>query len=235
VLALLGQACGTCEGIVPLDCAEVRSNEFDTRLLQGRQRLLSSRLKRVIDFVGALSGVILLAPFLLLVALLIRIESRGPALFRQRRTGYDGVPFVIYKFRTMKVVEDGASIKQCTRHDCRATRLGRILRRTCIDELPQLLNVLKGEMSLVGPRPHAVAHDRYYSATLSAYDARFMVKPGITGLAQVNGLRGETPNIESMAARVDQDLEYIRQWTPALDAQIMMRTLWVVPFDGMSY
>ncbi|HTX50344.1 MAG TPA: sugar transferase [Caulobacteraceae bacterium] len=187
------------------------------------------------DVVGAGLGLLFLAPFLLLVAVLIRLESPGPSLFRQRRTGLNGATFIIYKFRTMEVLEDGPIVNQATRRDCRATGFGRFLRKTSIDELPNLINVLKGEMSLVGPRPHAVAHDRHWATVAAGYDGRFRAKPGITGLAQVEGFRGEMLNTESVAARVAYDLQYIRDWSVALDLKILLRTLMIGPFDPAAY
>jgi lipopolysaccharide/colanic/teichoic acid biosynthesis glycosyltransferase len=144
-----------------------------------------------------------------MVALAVRLDSRGPILFRQNRNGFNGRPFRIYKFRSMTVMEDGAVVTQAKRDDARVTRVGRFLRRSSLDELPQLLNVLKGDMSLVGPRPHALAHDDHYSGLLAEYAFRHHVKPGITGWAQVNGFRGETPTIDLMKRRIDLDLQYI--------------------------
>lgn len=223
-----------CTGM-PLDCAQELAWQADPQLSDGARRLGRARLKRFVDIVGASLGLLLLGPFLLLISVLIKLESKGPVLFRQRRTGYDGVSFTIYKFRTMAAAEDGPIVLQATRHDCRATRLGRFLRRASIDELPNLINVLRGEMSLVGPRPHAVAHDRYWSMLVPEYEGRFMTKPGLTGFAQVEGFRGETPNIESMAARVSHDLNYIRNWSFWLDLRIIGRTLLIGPFDPAAY
>ncbi|MGH6987040.1 MAG: sugar transferase [Caulobacteraceae bacterium] len=215
------------------------ANEFlpapDVGLELGAQRLRHARLKRLVDIVGALAGLLLMAPFLLVVAFCIWIESPGPVIFRQRRTGKDGRPFQIYKFRTMRVFEDGSKVVQAARHDRRITRVGSMLRRASIDEFPNLINVLKGEMSLVGPRPHALAHDQYYGASVSAYDERFRTKPGITGLAQVSGLRGETAEVRAMAARVDKDVEYIRNWSNVLDLKILLKTLSVVAFHPSAY
>jgi putative colanic acid biosynthesis UDP-glucose lipid carrier transferase len=174
-------------------------------------------------------------PFLAAVAAAVRMETRGPVFFRQRRTGLDGVPFVIFKFRTMTVVEDGEVVVQASRNDGRVTRVGSFLRRTSIDELPNLFNVLMGQMSLIGPRPHALAHDRYWSAVIPEYNGRWLTKPGITGLAQVAGWRGETPNIESMARRVSHDLDYIRNWSIGLDLAILFRTLLLGPLDPAAY
>lgn len=201
----------------------------------GAERLRTSKAKRLIDIFGSVAGLIFLLPLFLLVATLICIESRGSPIFCQRRTGYKGVPFVIYKFRTMSVVEDGEEVVQAVRGDARVTQLGSFLRRSSIDELPQLMNVLKGEMSLVGPRPHAIAHDDYYSQAIAGYSSRFDARPGITGLAQVSGLRGGTEDIALMAARVTRDVEYIQRWSLLLDFQILLRTLWVGPFDPSAY
>jgi undecaprenyl-phosphate galactose phosphotransferase/putative colanic acid biosynthesis UDP-glucose lipid carrier transferase len=189
----------------------------------------------MVDVVGAGLGLLVLAPFLLLLAVLIRLESPGPSLFRQRRTGLNGATFIIYKFRTMEVLEDGPVVNQATRHDCRATSLGKFLRKTSIDELPNLVNVLKGEMSLVGPRPHAVSHDRLWASMVAGYDGRFRAKPGITGLAQVEGFRGEVLSSESVAARIGYDLQYIRDWSVALDLKILLRTLKIGPLDPAAY
>ena len=197
----------------------------DVGLEVGARRLEHAVLKRALDFFGALVGLLLLSPFLLLVALVIMIESRGSPLFKQRRSGYRGAPFVIYKFRSMTVREDGNHVVQAVKDDVRITRFGRLMRRTSIDELPQLLNVLKGDMSLVGPRPHALAHDEYYGAVVPGYAARFHAKPGITGLAQVSGLRGQTKTVEEMAARVNKDLEYIRCWSLFSDIRILVLTV----------
>jgi putative colanic acid biosysnthesis UDP-glucose lipid carrier transferase len=209
--------------------------EADPSLEAGALRLCNAWSKRLIDIVGASFGILLLMPLFLLVCIAIRMESPGGALFRQHRSGYLGEPFVIYKFRTMRVAEDGPSIVQAVRGDPRTTAIGQFLRRTSIDELPQLFNVLKGEMSLVGPRPHAVAHDREYALVLPDYDSRFKAKPGITGLAQVSGLRGETPDPRDMGARVSKDLEYIRNWSFLLDIQILFRTVLIFAFHPAAY
>jgi lipopolysaccharide/colanic/teichoic acid biosynthesis glycosyltransferase len=164
-------------------------------------------------------------PFLVGVALLIRRDSRGPALFLQRRYGFNQQPFRILKFRTMETAEDGDVIVQATRDDARVTRVGRWLRCWSIDELPQLLNVIKGDMSLVGPRPHALSHNREYEQKISRYARRHNVKPGITGWAQVHGLRGETDTDEKMRKRVEHDLYYIDNWSLWLDVRILFLTL----------
>jgi putative colanic acid biosynthesis UDP-glucose lipid carrier transferase len=165
------------------------------------------------------------APFLLFIALLIWFTSSGPVMFRQRRYGLDGEEITVYKFRTMTVSEDGSAIIQARRDDPRITPVGRFLRRYSIDELPQLINVLQGRMSLVGPRPHAVAHNEEYRRLISGYMRRHKVRPGITGLAQVNGCRGATATVEDMQARVNYDLDYLRRWSPFLDLEILFRTV----------
>jgi exopolysaccharide biosynthesis polyprenyl glycosylphosphotransferase len=190
-----------------------------------RPRAAELWAKSVLDVVLAALGLLVLSPLLFLLALAIHLDSTGPALFRQTRTGLNGKPFRIYKFRTMSVQEDGATIHQATRNDPRVTRIGHWLRSTGIDELPQLLNVIRGEMALVGPRPHALAHDKYYGRAIPAYVRRFAVKPGITGWAQVNGLCGETPTVADMQRRVGLDLWYIEHWSLALDVTILVRTV----------
>ena len=169
-----------------------------------------------------------LSPLLLATALLIRLDSPGPVIFRQRRGGFDNREFLMFKFRTMSVLEDGGSIKQASPNDARVTRFGRVLRRASLDELPQLLNVLKGDMSLVGPRPHAVAHDQAYRAQIGDYALRSHVKPGMTGAAQVAGLRGETRQLGDMAQRVERDLWYINNWSLTLDLRVLAQTFFAL-------
>ena len=181
-------------------------------------------LKRVIDLGIAIPCLFLAAPTMLLIALAVRIDSRGPIFFRQRRLGYRGKPFTILKFRTMHVWEDGDDIAQARKGDARLTRLGHILRPASLDELPQLFNVIKGEMSLVGPRPHAVAHDHFFASLIDNYELRQHVMPGVTGWAQVHGLRGETATTEMMKRRVEFDLWYARNASLSLDLAILART-----------
>lgn len=181
--------------------------------------------KRVFDICAASAILVASLPLLLLIALAIRIDSKGPVLFLQRRYGFNQEPFRIFKFRTMTTTDDGAVIRQATRGDPRITRVGRHLRRYNLDELPQLINVIAGQMSLVGPRPHALAHDREYQRKIALYARRHNVKPGITGWAQVNGLRGETDTDEKMARRVAYDHWYIDNWSFWLDLAILLRTL----------
>lgn len=180
--------------------------------------------KRALDILFSGFGLLVVVPLLVLIAFLIRIDSPGPALFRQTRKGFKGEPFRIYKFRTMRVQEDGPVVRQATRNDTRVTRIGRWLRRTSLDELPQLINVLRGEMSLVGPRPHALAHDEHYSREIPTYPARFAARPGITGWAQVNGARGETPRTADMERRVALDLVYVQNASVRMYLKILVRT-----------
>jgi putative colanic acid biosynthesis UDP-glucose lipid carrier transferase len=191
--------------------------------------------KRLSDVV--ISGVFLLmaAPFMLGIACLVRWSSPGPAIFKQSRYGLDGREIIIYKFRTMLVAEDGARVVQATREDSRVTPLGRFLRRSSLDELPQLINVLQGRMSLVGPRPHAVAHNEEYRKLIKGYMVRHKVRPGITGLAQINGCRGETAQLKEMEARVNFDLDYLRHWSLSLDAKILFMTLLKLLRDERAY
>ncbi|MET0292131.1 MAG: undecaprenyl-phosphate glucose phosphotransferase [Steroidobacteraceae bacterium] len=191
--------------------------------------------KRLMDIVISAVMLLLLSPLLLFVAALIKLTSPGPAIFRQRRYGLDGQSIVVYKFRTMTVTEDGAKVTQASKNDARVTPIGGILRRTSIDELPQLINVLQGRMSLVGPRPHAVAHNEEYRRLIKGYMVRHKVLPGITGWAQVNGCRGEISTLEDMQARVRYDLEYLRRWSLGLDLKILFLTAMKVLKDKQAY
>jgi Undecaprenyl-phosphate glucose phosphotransferase len=198
--------------------------EIQCAPLSGAQRFV----KRIIDiFVGALALVFFL-PLMVLTAIAIKLDGPGPVIFRQSRKGFNGKEFVIFKFRTMTVQENGPAVVQATRDDARVTPIGRLLRSASIDELPQILNVLRGEMSLIGPRPHALAHDNYFESILSDYAFRHHVKPGITGWAQCNGARGETPSIEHIAERVKLDLWYINNWSLWLDIQILIKTFFEI-------
>lgn len=192
-------------------------------------------LKRLTDIVLGLTGLILALPIMLILSLLIRLTSKGPVIFNQRRYGLDGKEINVYKFRSMYVTEDGEKITQVTRDDPRITPIGRILRTYSLDELPQLFNVLQGKMSIVGPRPHAVAHNEQYRSLIKGYMLRHKVLPGITGLAQVNGCRGETSTVEEMQARVMYDLEYMRKWTPLLDIKILLLTVVRIFNDSKAY
>jgi exopolysaccharide biosynthesis polyprenyl glycosylphosphotransferase len=181
--------------------------------------------KRSLDLTLASLALITLAPLLVLVAFSIKLLSRGPVLFMQTRNGFNGRPFRMCKFRTMFVLEDGPIIQQATKDDPRVTWLGRLLRRTNLDELPQLFNVIAGQMSLVGPRPHAAAHNSEYERLIANYAYRYHVKPGITGWAQINGFRGETRTLDLMEKRVEFDRWYIENWSYWLDLRIILRTL----------
>jgi putative colanic acid biosysnthesis UDP-glucose lipid carrier transferase len=191
--------------------------------------------KRLTDIGLSITILLLFLPLLMLIAVLVKITSPGPVIFKQRRYGLDGREIAVYKFRTMTVTEDGGEIRQASKSDSRITRIGGILRRTSMDELPQLINVLQGRMSLVGPRPHAVAHNEEYRKLIKGYMMRHKVLPGITGLAQVNGCRGETSQLEEMEARVNYDLDYLRRWTPLLDIKIILLTAVKVFRDDKAY
>ena len=193
--------------------------------------LMEVMLKRTVDIALAAIALVLLSPLLLATAIAIKLESRGPALFFQRRYGFNQETFRICKFRSMKTMEDNRHVKQATANDDRITRVGRIIRKLNIDELPQLLNVLRGDMSLVGPRPHALVHDQLYDRSIELYARRHNVKPGITGWAQVNGFRGETSTEDKMRGRVEHDLHYIDNWSMTLDFRIM----WLTVFSKKAY
>ncbi|KAA0072961.1 undecaprenyl-phosphate glucose phosphotransferase [Tardiphaga sp. P9-11] len=180
--------------------------------------------KRTLDICLSVTVLAVLSPLLLIVAIAVKLESRGPVLFKQQRCGFNGRRFTIYKFRTMSVLEDGPTIVQAKAQDTRLTRLGRWLRRTSVDEIPQLLNVLEGSMSVVGPRPHAIAHDNEFDKAIRNYAYRRRVKPGLTGLAQIKGFRGPTPTAASIERRVKQDLRYIDNWSLGLDLVILLQT-----------
>jgi putative colanic acid biosynthesis UDP-glucose lipid carrier transferase len=185
-------------------------------------------IKRASDIVLAATILLLISPLMAGIAIGVKLSSPGPVLFNQRRYGLDGREIVIYKFRTMRVLEDGDVITQATRDDPRVTRFGAFLRQYSLDELPQFINVLQGRMSVVGPRPHAVAHNEMYRKLIRGYMIRHKAKPGITGLAQVNGLRGETDTLEKMRARIECDLAYLRNWSLLLDMKIVLKTVSVV-------
>jgi putative colanic acid biosynthesis UDP-glucose lipid carrier transferase len=218
--------------------AQPRDQLGDALALEIQRQVLSPRelfAKRSFDLGGAGVALILLAPLMALIAVAIRLESPGPVLFRQTRGGFNGRPFRICKFRSMTVTEDGPGIAQARRGDRRVTRIGAFLRRASLDELPQLFNVLRGEMSLVGPRPHAMSHDDDFAARIENYAFRAHVKAGMTGWAQVHGARGETDTLEKIRRRVDLDLWYVRHWSLALDFSILLRTLVVVVRRDNAY
>ncbi len=191
-------------------------------------RGLNGMLKRASDIVFCVLILALLSPLLLIIALGVKLTSPGPVIFRQRRYGLDGKEIIVYKFRTMTVTEDDAVVRQATRGDARVTPFGAFLRKTWLDELPQFVNVLQGRMSVVGPRPHAVVHNETYRKLIKGYMMRHKVRPGITGWAQVNGLRGETETVEKMKARIEYDLNYLRHWSLQLDSYIIAKTVWIL-------
>ena len=192
-------------------------------------------VKRLEDIVLGALILVLISPLLLFIAIGVKLSSPGPAIFKQRRNGLDGEEIIVWKFRSMRTQDDGAVVQQATKGDPRVTRFGAFIRRTSLDELPQFFNVLQGRMSIVGPRPHAVAHNEQYRQIIKAYMVRHKVKPGITGWAQIHGHRGETDTLEKMQARVEYDLEYLRNWSLGLDLQIIARTIKLVFFDRAAY
>jgi putative colanic acid biosynthesis UDP-glucose lipid carrier transferase len=192
-------------------------------------------IKRASDIILSLLILALISPLLLLIAIAIKLDSPGPVIFKQRRYGLDGEEILVYKFRSMRVCEDGEQVRQAQRGDARITRIGAFLRQNSLDELPQFVNVLQGRMSIVGPRPHAVAHNEIYRNLIKGYMIRHKVKPGITGWAQVNGYRGETRTLDKMQARIDHDLDYLRNWSLRLDLHIILKTIMVVFRDRSVY
>lgn len=224
---------------------------FITDLIQGRSdsvcgvtvisvcdtpfRGFNRALKRISDVVLSVLILCLIFPVMAVIALMVKLDSPGPAIFKQRRYGLDGDEILIYKFRSMAVTEDGAVIRQAEKNDLRLTRLGAFLRKTSLDELPQFVNVLQGRMSVVGPRPHAVAHNELYRTMIKGYMVRHKVRPGITGWAQVNGQRGETDTLEKMQARIDCDLAYLRNWSLQLDLLIILKTIRLVFKDSSAH
>jgi putative colanic acid biosysnthesis UDP-glucose lipid carrier transferase len=203
----------------------------DTPFADWERRLI----KRSSDIAIAAASLLLAAPIMAVVAVAVRLSSRGPILFRQRRHGLDGKEIVVYKFRTMTVMEDGTTVDQAQRNDPRVTRLGRLLRSSSLDELPQLINVLQGRMSMIGPRPHALVHNEHYRQLIAGYTRRHKIKPGLSGWAQVHGCRGETKTVDDMRARVEHDLYYLRNWSLWLDLRIAVKTLLVLVRDPNAY
>lgn len=191
--------------------------------------------KRLFDIFASGAILLLISPLLLAIAVLIKLSSDGPVIFKQRRYGIDGEEFQVYKFRSMTVCEDAEVVTQATQNDARVTRLGAILRKTSLDELPQLLNVLNGSMSIVGPRPHAIAHNEHYRKIIRGYMWRHKVKPGITGWAQINGYRGETDTIDKMESRVIYDISYLKNWSLWLDLTIVLKTVKLIVKDTHAY
>jgi putative colanic acid biosysnthesis UDP-glucose lipid carrier transferase len=200
-----------------------------------RSRIGESRVKRAMDIMGAAFALLVFLPLLLTIAMAVRLESGGPVVFKQRRTGHNGRIFTIYKFRTMTVAEDSTNVRQATRGDSRVTEVGALLRKLSLDEIPQFLNILRGDMSIVGPRPHALAHDVQYGELIPTYADRFRAKPGLTGLAQVNGLRGEIRDLHCMDDRVRADNLYIEGWSLGLDVAILAKTALIIFRDPQAY
>ncbi len=196
---------------------------------------INGALKRGSDVVLSSLILLALAPVLLAIAAAVKLGSPGPVIFKQRRYGQDGEEIVVYKFRSMTVAEDGPEVRQAQRDDKRITSLGAVLRKTSLDELPQFINVLQGRMSIVGPRPHAVAHNELYRKLIKGYMVRHKVRPGITGWAQVNGFRGETDTLEKMEGRIERDLDYLRNWSLKLDVLIILKTIRLVFRDQQAY
>ena len=212
-LILLNHSVSEIEGLPAIHLNESPLTSYPTAALS----------KAVLDRSVALLAIILLSPVLLTTAIAVKCSSPGPVLFKQKRHGWNGKIIKVWKFRSMRVHDD-IQVKQASRKDPRITRVGQFIRRTSIDELPQLFNALQGQMSLVGPRPHAVAHNDYYTGKIDAYMARHRIKPGITGLAQISGYRGETETIDKMEKRVELDLAYINNWSLWLDIKILIKT-----------
>jgi putative colanic acid biosynthesis UDP-glucose lipid carrier transferase len=196
---------------------------------------ISGLVKRASDILIALVIMVLASPVMLGLALAVKLSSPGPVIFKQRRYGLDGKEILVYKFRSMSSTDNGSVVKQATKNDSRITPLGAILRKTSLDELPQFYNVLQGRMSIVGPRPHAVAHNETYRKLVKGYMVRHKVKPGITGWAQVSGYRGETDTIDKMEKRIEFDLEYLRNWSLGFDLWIIVKTVLVVLNDKKAY
>lgn len=195
----------------------------------------SGVVKRISDIILSILIMILISPIMLFAAIGVKLSSPGPVIFKQRRYGLDGKEIVVYKFRSMTTCDDGKDVKQATRGDSRITRFGAFIRKTSIDELPQFINVLQGRMSIVGPRPHAVAHNETYRKLIKGYMVRHKVKPGITGWAQVNGYRGETETVEKMEKRIEYDLEYLRNWSLSMDLWIIIKTAATTLKDSSAY
>lgn len=186
-------------------------------------------IKIYMDKIIALSALLILSPLLIVVAIFIKLDSKGPIIFRQRRNGLNNKEFYIWKFRTMRVMENGTDVKQAKKNDARITRIGNFLRKSSLDELPQFINVLLGHMSVVGPRPHPVALNEKFIPLIEGYNNRHAMRPGLTGLAQINGHRGPTDTVEQMRLRVESDIEYIDTWSLWRDIKIMLAT----PYYGL--
>ena len=188
--------------------------------------IICKSLKRAEDIVLSTIILILISPVILIIAMAIKIDSKGPVIFKQKRGGINNTEIIVYKFRSMTTQDNGSVVKQASKDDPRKTSVGNFLRKTSLDELPQFINAIQGTMSIVGPRPHAIAHDLEYGKLIPEYSQRFLVKPGITGLAQINGWRGETDTLDKMKKRINMDLKYINRWTLWLDIKIIFTTIW---------
>jgi putative colanic acid biosynthesis UDP-glucose lipid carrier transferase len=223
-LPVAGFSNGVTDSLIDAPPSWLKLPRRTVELQQAELTPIERVLKRTIDLGLALTALVLVIPLMAATGIAIKLDSPGPVIFRQRRFGFNSKIFAILKFRTMKVLEDGPTITQACPNDPRVTCVGRLLRRASIDEIPQLINVIKGEMSLVGPRPHALVHDYKYEALVSDYLLRRRVKPGLTGWAQINGLRGETKQLDQMVRRVELDLWYIKHWSIRLDLYIIIRT-----------
>jgi putative colanic acid biosynthesis UDP-glucose lipid carrier transferase len=210
--------------------------EKNIKLARSRANYISCKiLKRIEDMVLSTIILVLISPILLIIAVVIKTTSDGPIIFKQRRNGFNNKEIVIYKFRSMTTQDNGLVIAQATKNDIRVTPIGNFLRKYSLDELPQFINVIQGGMSIVGPRPHAVAHNKEYAKLIPAYNQRASIKPGITGLAQINGFRGETDTLEKMQKRIDMDLHYINNWTLWLDIKIIVITAYKTFFTLNAY
>ena len=221
------------------DLIQCRTTEIDgmpvVALCETPFQGVPGMIKMVSDYAIASIVLLLTAPLMILIAITIKLTSPGSVIFKQRRYGLDGQEIVVYKFRTMTVSEDSGEIRQATRNDKRITRVGAFLRKYSLDELPQFINVLQGRMSVVGPRPHAIAHNEQYRPLIKGYMIRHKVNPGITGLAQILGYRGETDTVDVMRDRIKYDLEYLRNWSLSLDLRIIIKTLRIILTDRMAF
>ncbi|GJE57693.1 MULTISPECIES: exopolysaccharide biosynthesis polyprenyl glycosylphosphotransferase [Methylobacterium] len=214
---------------------DLRAIHSDASQSAGAPACATSVRKRALDILFSGLAIFFLLPLLCLIAISVKASSRGPVIFKQERQGFEGKKFSILKFRSMKIVPDQDDVRQAVKNDPRVTQVGRWLRKTSLDELPQLFNVLRGDMSIVGPRPHAVVHDEYYLSRVVGYARRHRVKPGITGWAQIRGARGETPRIEDMKNRVEHDIWYIENWSFSLDTLIIFSTFRCLAGNDKAY
>lgn len=213
----------------------IENQTFEHEMTTGKpkqhsaKRVYALMAKHILDKIIAIIALILLSPLLVLVSLFIKIDSRGPIIFKQNRNGLKNKTFKVWKFRTMHVMENGTDVEQAKKEDTRITRLGSFLRKSSIDELPQLINILLGDMAIVGPRPHPVALNNRFRPLIENYDQRCAMKPGLTGLAQINGHRGPTKTVEQMLKRIECDAKYIENWSLWADLKIMLAT----PYYGL--